>query len=376
MMKLPAIFKSGSFLPRRKPDVASGVHRPFSAAQIEITSRCTTGCLFCPHDALSSEWVDGDLALETYQQHIVPHLHLFDLVYLQGWGEPMLHPRLWDMLDLAREQGCRTGFTTNGTWLRSEQNRRLIDTGVAIISVSFAGAEASAHQPLRTHSDFALLCANFESLASLKRQRGADHPWLELHFLMTRTNLAELPRVVELAASLGADEVVATNLAYAPSAALDHQRVFAEQPLQDDIEIIESAKSTAERLQIPLRVYPIQVEPGTLVCDADPLSTIYINHKGEVSPCVYLGLTVNGEIPRFYLSEAHPFQPLLFGNVCDGLPEVLQSRSRHHFVKAFEARRASGGPLALFTYMTAHEDEDRLPPPPAPCRWCYKMLGI
>lgn len=376
MRKLPAIFKFGDFLPRRKPDPAQGASRPFGAAQVEITSRCTTGCVFCPHDSLSDEWVDGDLPIETYQQHIAPHLYLFDLVYLQGWGEPMLHPHLWDMLDLARQQGCRTGFTTNGTWLRSEQNERLIDMGVAMISVSFAGAEASAHQPLRTRSDFALLCANFESLVSLKRQRGVTQPWLELHFLMTRANLAELPRVVELAASLGADEVVATNLAYAPSAALDHQRVFAEQPLQHDVEIIESAKSTAERLRMPLRVYPIQTEPSTLVCDADPLSTIYINHKGEVSPCVYLGLTVNGEIPRFYHAQAHPFQPLSFGSVCDGLPDILQSRSRRQFVKTFEARKASSGPLALFTYMAAHEDEGGLPPPPAPCQWCYKMLGI
>jgi hypothetical protein len=31
-----------------------------------VTSRCGTGCLFCPHDALSADWVEGDLP-ETYR---------------------------------------------------------------------------------------------------------------------------------------------------------------------------------------------------------------------------------------------------------------------------------------------------------------------
>ena len=116
---------------------------------------------------------------------------------------------------------------------------------------------------------------------------------------MTRANMSEFPSLVELAGSLGADEIVATNLAYSPSLELDHKHVFGDPPLAEDIEIIARAKETAERLNIPLRVYPLQTEPNTLVCDADPVNTIYINHRGDVTPCVYLGLTVQGQVPRF-----------------------------------------------------------------------------
>lgn len=316
------------------------------------------------------------MTLETYREHIVPHLDLFDLVYLQGWGEPMLHPDMWDMLDMAQQKGCRTGFTTNGTWLQDDQNKKLLDMRVNLISVSFAGTVATVHKSLRTNSDFSRLCANFESLANLKKQRGCTDPWFELHFLMMRANLSEFPSLVELAASLGADEVVATNLAYSPRLALDHQHVFGEQPLPEDVEIINRAKATAKRLNVPLRVYPLQTEPNTLVCDADPLNTIYINHKGDVSPCVYLGLTVQGEIPRFYQGEPHPFKPISFGNVCNGLVQALESKERKNFVDAFKRRDVSSDPLAMFTYMTGQNDEGELPPPPVLCKFCYKMLGI
>lgn len=350
--------------------------RPFRAVQIEVTSRCSTGCVFCPHDALSDRWVEGDISLDMFRERILPYLHLFELVYLQGWGEPMLHPCLWDMLALAREKGCRTGFTTNGTWLEGEQNNRLIDMGVDMISVSFAGTAAPVHEALRKNSRFLQLCRNFESLANLKKQRGSANPWLELHFLMTNDNLGELPSLVELAAALGADEMVATNLTYSPSLDLDRKHVFGEQPLPRDLEIVARAKQTAERRNLPLRVYPLQTEPNTLVCDADPVNTVYINHRGEVAPCVYLGLTVEGQIPRFYQGEPHPFDTISFGNVITGLDLALYGKEREAFLSSFTRRNVGGNPLAMFAYMTDREADSGLPPPPVPCRLCYKMLGV
>ena len=113
-MRLPPLSNIGNFFPKLRPQTEKlpDDHRPFRVVQIEVTSRCETGCVFCPHDALSNRWVEGDLPLDLYREKIVPYLDLFDLVYLQGWGEPMLHPYLWDMLHLAQEKGFRTGLTS------------------------------------------------------------------------------------------------------------------------------------------------------------------------------------------------------------------------------------------------------------------------
>jgi len=378
-MKLPPLSNIGNFFPKLRPQAekpSADDRRPYRVVQIEVTSRCETGCVFCPHDALSGRWVEGDLPLDLYREKIVPHLGLFDLVYLQGWGEPMLHPNLWDMLSLAQEKGCKTGFTTNGAYLQDDQNKRLVELGVDMISVSFAGTAASVHESLRTHSDFSRLCQNFENLAKLKQQHGCDKPWLELHFLMTRANLDEFPPLVELAASLGADEVVATNLTYSPSLALDRMHIFGEQPQQSDVEIIQQAQQNAERHNIPLRVYPLQAEPNTLVCDADPLNAIYINHRGDVSSCVYLGLTLQGQVPRFYHGEAHPFETRSFGNVCNNMAQVLDGKERRAFIEAFEQRNMYNSPLAMFMQMAEQGSDDGLPLPPVPCQHCYKLLGV
>jgi MoaA/NifB/PqqE/SkfB family radical SAM enzyme len=193
---------------------------------------------------------------------------------------------------------------------------------------------------------------------------------------MTRPNLSEFPALVELAASLGADEVVATNLTYAPSPALDRAHVFGEQPLPEDLEILMRAQETARRLNIPLRAYPLQTEPNTLVCDADPLRTVFINHRGDVTPCVYLGLTAQGAIPRYFHGESHPFETTTFGNVRDGMLQVLHGKERQTFIDKFRQRNLSNTPLALFSYMAGQSQEHEIPQPPVPCRFCYKMLGV
>jgi len=377
-MKLPPLSNLGNFFPKiRAQDDKPDGDRPFRVVQIEVTSRCETGCVFCPHDALSGSWVEGDLPLDLYREKIVPDLNLFDLVYLQGWGEPMLHPHLWDMLRMAQEMGCQTGFTTNGAYLQDDQNKRLVAMGVDMISVSFAGTASSVHESLRTNSEFSKLCKNFESLANLKRQLGIEKPWLELHFLMTTANLSEFPSLVELAASLGADEIVATNLTYSPNLTLDRMHAFGDQPRTENLEIINQAEQAARRLNIPLRVYPLQAEPQTMICDADPINAVYINHRGEVTPCVYLGLTMQDQVPRFYQGEAHPFDTLSFGNVCDGIVQALQSEAREGFTTAFKERNVDNSPLAMFSYLSnQHEEEEELSLPPVPCRHCYKMLGV
>lgn len=396
-MKLPSFLSRLIPLNWAKTAPEASSKRPYAVAQIELTSRCTTGCRFCPHDALVDTWQSGEMPYELFASQIAPYLDLFELVYLQGWGEPMLHPDLWAIISLAQQKGCNTGFTTNGKWLTPENNERLLDQGVGLISVSFAGATPEMHTSLRTHSVFEDLSRNFSDLANRKRQRGLDRPWLELHFLMTRLNLQELPALVGLAAELGADEMVATNLTYSPTLELDRLHVFADEPDPDHLAILEEAHHTAKRLGIRLRTYPIKTHPRTLVCDADPMRSIYINHRGEVTACVYLGITLQtavgqreqggGIIPRYYQGEWKPIvlkdvsQPGYpashqFGNVREGLRTVLEGPGRAEFVQAFQRRNIASNPLISFSYLAGTTGETELPPPPEPCRACYKMLGV
>jgi MoaA/NifB/PqqE/SkfB family radical SAM enzyme len=170
---------------------------------------------------LGDHWQHADLPWELYRDQLGPHLSRFELIYLQGWGEPLLHRDLWQMVRLAKAAGCRVGFTSCGGLFTEENIERIIAEGVDLLSVSFAGASAGVHQSLRVGSDFERLAANVRGLTRRRGTAPGSPLHLELHFLMMRPNLHELPAFVRLAADLGANEVVAPNLTYAFTPARD-----------------------------------------------------------------------------------------------------------------------------------------------------------
>jgi MoaA/NifB/PqqE/SkfB family radical SAM enzyme len=336
--------------------------------QIEITSRCHMQCIFCPRQALKDRWATGDLA--------------FELVYLQGWGEPTLHPHLWDMLDLAHKAGCRTGFTTNGTRLTPDYSTRLLDAGVDILCVSLAGASRETHEALRVGSRFEDLVTNIQALTRLKAQRGGDGPWLELHFLMTRANIHELPAFVKLAASLGADEAVATNLTYTPTPELEGLRAFdchkAEPAYQ---EFVARARDNAQKSSIAFRLYPPVKGELFMECDARPLETAFVNSMGYVTPCVYLGLSVKGDIPRIFCGQQVSVSPVSFGHVSQGLKAAFHGQEAEEFKAPLRKLKMSTHPALMFAALATENASDHTLPDyasalPIGCRSCYKQYGM
>ncbi|MGQ9491390.1 MAG: radical SAM/SPASM domain-containing protein [Anaerolineae bacterium] len=342
--------------------------------QVEVTSRCLMRCSFCPNKLLGAAWQHADLPWEVFRDHVGPHLGRFELIYLQGWGEPLLHRHLWDMVRLAKQAGCRVGFTSCGGLFTEENVARILAAGVDLLSVSFAGASAAVHQALRVGSDFERLAANVRRLTERRSGRREAHLHLELHYLMMRPNMAELPAFVRLAAELGADEVVATNLTYAFTPELDSLRVFGPSPDPARLALVAEAEREAERLGIKFRAHGLTASDAVLVCDAQPEETAFINCRGEVTPCVYLGMPVVAPAPRYFEGELHPLTPVSFGRVEDGFMAAWEGRPRRDFKAKFAARR-SAGYSALLVSATGGDVGD-LPAPPEPCQHCYKMFGV
>ncbi|MCX7671416.1 MAG: radical SAM protein [Anaerolineae bacterium] len=384
---------------------ATATAKRWPVLQVEVTSRCLTRCVFCPNrgptdpsslsvqerteegarpsagegargarsKGLAGQWECADLPWEVFRDHIGPHLARFETVYLQGWGEPLLHPDLWRMAQLAKESGCRVGFTSCGSLLLEDAVTQILDGGIDILSVSFAGATAGVHESLRIGSSFDRLTANVRQLAEC-RTAARSGLFLELHYLMMRPNIHELPAFVRLAADLGADEVVATNLTYAFTPELDALRVCGPTPAPTHLALVAGAEREAARLGIRFRAYPLTINDAVLECDAQPTATAFINCRGEMTPCVYLGMPVVGTAPRYFEGVAHPLAPVSFGRVEDGFMAAWEGRPRRDFNALFAARRTAGYTALLLAGTGGEAGE--LPAPPEPCRHCYKMFGV
>jgi len=348
-----------------------------SVLQIEVTSRCQLKCTFCPNGVLGDNWVRGDFPWELYRDELAPYFSAVDWVYLQGWGEPLLHPHLWDMFRLAREKAQRVGFTSNGVLLTGSHTRRLVAEGGDLIDISFSGNTPATHEALRRGSKFDRLKRNVQHLAEVKAQANADRPTIVLSYLLTRPSIYELPGFIDTAANLGANEVVAINLDYTPYQTQNELRIFSNTagPVPEYEALLQEAADRARQHGLVFRRYPLANGQSMLVCDARPLDTVFINHRGEITPCTYLGMAVAGEIPRLFCGQPHPVRPVSYGNLAEGLPEVWNGPAARAFKKPFARRHALAGPAAAFLSV-ADNGEPEIPPPPSPCVYCHKLYKL
>lgn len=352
----------------------SGAARPFEALQIEVTSRCNLKCVMCPVTVLAADWAQRDMRWETFER-IAAAFGRAEWVHLQGWGEPLLHRRIFDMIARAKSAGCRVGFTTNGTRLTRANGERLLDLGLDLMAVSIAGASAATHEAIRVGSDFAKLIENLRGFAALRRARRATAPKLEIFFLMTTANLGELPQAVRLAAELGADELVATNLDYVITPGLDALRAYAQgAPAPERRAALDDAAAAARQAGIGFRPYRLQCREMA-VCDLNPLRILYVASDGSVAPCVYTSLSGPSALPRVFEGRTLRTPVVRFGNVEEKpLAEIWQSAAYREFRERFARRLAGAGLALLGTAAGALAEEDS--PPPDACRTCPKLFGV
>jgi len=351
--------------------------RPFEAIQIEVTTRCVNRCVMCPRTVLADEWPQMDLLWEAFQR-IARAFDLAQHVHLQGWGEPLLHPRIFDMIAAAKGAGCRVGLTTNGMRLDPEVGERLLDLDLDLIAISIAAATRETHESIRVGSDFPLILENVRRFVSLRARRGRKRPKVEFSYLMTKTNMAELPKAVELAASLGVDELYAINLDYVVTREHEDLKAFGCPELREGfLHIIDDARAIARRSGITFRPYPLDPEE-VAICESNPLKILFVACDGWVSPCTYLGLSGRTSIPRYFEGRAITVPRLRFGNVLQqDLMDVWNSPAYRAFRQQFERRRLEVGARNLLVVIGDERASDlEMPPPPKPCHTCYKLYGL
>ncbi len=351
--------------------------RPFEAFQIEVTSRCTLRCVMCPRTALADQWPVLDLSWEAFQRIARAFGHTKH-VHLQGWGEPLLHPRLFEMIAAAKAAGCRVGFTTNGMLLDAAAAKELLRLELDLMAVSIAGSTRDTHESIRVGSDLAEILWHLGWFLNLRQGRRSGKPKVEVFFLMTTTNVGQLPRVAEMAASLGVDELVATNLDYVVTPEHDALRVFGRPEHRSRfLRVIGEAREQARQAGLAFRAYPIDVEE-VAVCEANPLRNLFVSCDGWVSPCTYLGLPGREDVPRCVGGQPTMVPRIRFGNVMDqDVLDIWDSPNYRAFRRSFAHRLMYATTRAVAAVTGGGQASARnFPPPPDPCGTCPKLYGV
>lgn len=103
---------------------------------IEPTNRCNLECRTC----IRHSWTEalGHMDDETFD-HVMEGVRAFDdppVVFFGGFGEPLAHPRIVEMVSEAKSVGARVELITNGMLLDARKAEGLIGAGLDTLWVT------------------------------------------------------------------------------------------------------------------------------------------------------------------------------------------------------------------------------------------------
>lgn len=337
--------------------------RRITGLQVEVSIACQLSCRYCPRTVMASGWRSAVMPWELYERRLAPHFDFFEMIFLQGWGEPLTNPRFWDMVALAKKAGRQVGFITNALLFGPREIELTCELDVDLVCFTLAGATAATHEHYRAGADFAALTGGIAALAARKKAGGLSRPTIGVSYTMIRGNLAELPAAVRLAASLGADQFTANHLDCIPALALENDAVFLN-PRREDEGHVAAAAREAAAAGLFFRAEPPKLGGEILVCEANPLhTTLFVKADGTVVPCHQMALPQDIVGNLWFRGAPCGYSPVVLGNAADTpLPEILAGRQAQEVFDCFE-RRADYG-------------LDRpIPEAPPVCKVCYKLYG-
>ena len=171
-----------------------------------ITRRCNLKCIHCYSDSDARQY-PGELTWDQCRG-VLDDLAQFGLpgVLLSG-GEPLIHPRFFDLANYARGKGLRLTLSTNGTLIDRDTAQRLKDTGFAYVGISLDGIGA-------THDHFRGRQGAFEKTVAAFRHCKAAGQKVGLRLTLSAHNVADLDRILEFIEAEDIDRVCFYHLVY------------------------------------------------------------------------------------------------------------------------------------------------------------------
>ncbi len=126
-------------------------------------------------------------------------LHI--IFYFQG--EPLLNKDLSKMINYAHKAGIFTSTSTNAQILNNNNAKEIVLSGLDKLIVSVDGATQDVYERYRVGGQLSLTLEGIENINFWKKELKSRTPFVEIQFVVFKTNQHQMAEMKQLAKSLG-----------------------------------------------------------------------------------------------------------------------------------------------------------------------------
>jgi len=279
------------------------LHRPIQSLNrvyVEATNSCNLMCTTC----IRNVWQEktGFMKFQMFE-NLLDSLMAEPLkpeIFFGGFGEPLTHPAILDMVKLAKEKGFPTMMITNGTRLSDEVIDRLIQIPLDMLWVSVDSICEDSYESIRDGASFGSVLGNLGRFDSKRIALRTKLPELGIAYVAMKRTVEQLPDLVVYARKIHAKRVMVTNvLAHTEDLAM--QRLYSRSLRESgwtDIDVIlprvdlknQQMVQSLSGLARVLHTNLLEKQRSTTYdcCPFVLKGSVSVRWDGHVSPCLPL----------------------------------------------------------------------------------------
>ena len=183
---------------------------------VDATELCNLACTHCAHPEFkksryyAGRSLDAELSDKAVDEVAAHGAGKCQYIRFTGEGEPLIHPRIFEMLDYAvRRSGTTVTITTNGTISAANKLERLVETGLHVIDISIDAFTPETYAAVRVNGVLDETRANV--LRLIEMTRGTDTK-VVVSYIEQPLNKPETDDFERFWTDAGADYVVVRRL--------------------------------------------------------------------------------------------------------------------------------------------------------------------
>lgn len=166
---------------------------------------CNLRCPLCPTGTGDLERKQQRMEWETFTRTIDEVAPYAYEINLHNWGESLLHPRIFDMIEYVNSKNIATNMSTNFNRASDDKIDNLIKSGLEYLILSIDGITQDTYVKYRVRGNVNKVLGNVEKLIRRRKELGSRTPFIEWQFIVFEHNAHELEAAREMAYEMGVD---------------------------------------------------------------------------------------------------------------------------------------------------------------------------
>lgn len=180
---------------------------------IEVTNVCNLRCPVCP-TATTMVRPRGLMDFELFKSLVneIANVTPTPEIKMNFAGEPLMHPKIGEMVKYSASKGIITSISTNAVNLNKELAEDLIEGGLSAIRVCLDGWTKEAHEAYRIGSDFFKVKENIVRFLEIRQKKPENPIRFVVQTLATSFSENQISEIRLWVKKIGADNLSVKSL--------------------------------------------------------------------------------------------------------------------------------------------------------------------